>query len=148
MPTNRTHRRQARRSAYPSWILTALRTGRSGCGLGAALYALRHGLADIAAWRNREPDGRLDVAVVRTLWKEFGTALLAGHIERWPGTRPVPWYWWNQELVRVATGSTLEEIKDLLPPEQKSEAVFLQQHGLLDADELNVSQTQVEEGRK
>ena len=76
MPTNRRFRTAARKAAYPSWIARALERGHSDLDLSRGLWALRRGLSSIVVSRNREPGGRLDPAVVRTILAEFGDMLL------------------------------------------------------------------------
>lgn len=76
MPTNRRYRHKSRGVGYPSWILQALRTGRCDRDLTIGLWALRHGLPSIVVSRNREPGGRLDPEIVRTILAEFGDLLL------------------------------------------------------------------------
>lgn len=144
MPTNRTRRRQARRAAYPGWLLEALRSGHADYSTDLALWALRHGRTSVVAGRNREPDGRLDVAVVVTIWREFGGMLLADHIETHPATRPVPWWWWDSGLA-IKPGTPIKEIEAAVGGSQPD---WLRRHGLLTADELRFSQTQDKEAHE
>jgi len=99
--------------------------------LEVALGALRQGRSDPVAARNRVDDHRLDVAVLRVIWREFGAVLLDAHVRQRPGTRPVAWWYWDQGEVRIEAGTTVEEIEQTIG----NQADWLRQHGYLTSEE-------------
>jgi len=112
--------------------LRALRTGRCDDDIRVGLWAIRNGRTTTVAGRNREPGARLDVEVVVTLWREYASVLLADHIERWPCSRPVPWWWWDQEVVRITPGTPVEMIEARIG----DQGSWLLDNGLLEPGEV------------
>lgn len=130
MPTNRRYRSRFR-GRYAPWIGEALRTGRSDHSMHVALHSLETGTETPVVSRNRLDDHRLDVTVVRDIWDRHAERLLADHVERWSGTRPVPWWWWDSGL-RIEPGSTIEEIEDRIG----DQGTWLLDHDLLTDSEV------------
>jgi hypothetical protein len=59
--------------------------------------------------------------------------LLDDHIERWPCSRPVPWWWWDQAVVPIEPGSTVEMIEARIGTDQ---GTWLLDNGFLEPSEV------------
>jgi hypothetical protein len=67
----------------------------------------------------------LEGTKVRELWAEHGPAVIAEHIERWPGSRPVNWWRYDAPSWRDPTAETQTQFllrHNLMEPEEQQRA--------------------------